>query len=439
MVARSVVGSLATSAVVASGGAFALAVPEAIAAQGANERVSLLTQSALGEPQDNWDARAHGRYVPRIPEQLFAVARNAFGDRYAGLDYWRGEGRAPVLVLRLVRPTEADRLRVVEALRRSELSFITSDVAIVPAPLGERSMRNIRTGLQSNLGDRAESVTSDPITGKITVLLRGAAGTTVRKHALTRSESALLRRLRVNPRHVHWVVAPPAKEAVAQTGTYGSAAISVFVNGRKVTETCTSGFAFRAPTGVHMATAGHCSTEAGGHTLVTDKFGGGALGPIVTRDNSWDRGDMAAYAISNAAARQWISNDMTYYVQGSAAPQAGEWVCFKGSTSGRRCGKVLHTEQEVYGKGHQFCIGENGALGYGAEGDSGSAMWVEDGDANVTKKVSIRGVATQIAGDFRYGHLGEPITCGTTVNWMMNAWGGSVMTEGVVTGCAGGA
>ncbi len=424
---------------------FGMSFTEQAFADSVKSRVSITTQKALGPPQNNWNVGTGGQYVPHLPDEVLAGARNLFAQRFAGMHFWRGEGREPVL--RLVDPTPADVAAVAGVLQRAELAIFGGDVAIVPSHLSERARDAAVSGLANHLGPRGASVSADPVADVITVQIKGRGP--ARKHVATRGEAALLRRLRLDPRTVRWVVAAPARDlSTAQTGTYGSAAIQIKftqANGLRVTHSCTSGFAFTAPSGTFMSMAGHCAQSvnadgslgtqmmSGPSITVSDRPSGASLGWVATSTGK-DGGDIAAYT-TGAKARQWIGPDKTYYVLGAAKPQIGEWVCFNGSVSGRRCGRVFEVSNDgpyesYFGVTHQFCIGDNGVLDEGQEGDSGSAMWVEDGNnADLTQAVRIRGVATMLSQDIRVGHLGEQVTCGATVNWMMQAWGGTVVTE----------
>jgi len=443
VVRRTLQGALA-AAVVVSG----LSYTEQAFADAVDGRVVITTQEALGPPQTNWNVAAYGQYVPHLPDQVLDGARNLFGDRYAGMYFWRAVGHEPILVLRLTEPTAADVDTIAGVLGRPELSFYAGSVAIVPSHLSERVRTAAVSALASNLGRRA-SVSADPVADAITVALEGRGRP--HTHVATPSEAALVRRLGLDKsRSVRWIVTPPARHlSTPHTGTYGSAPIQINIrqaDGQRVTHYCTSGFAFTAPSGTFMSMAGHCTegvdalgwstgqVNTGQGVTVSNAPNGSYLGWVVTATAVHD-GDYAAYT-TDAKARQWIGPDRTYYVMGSAKPQIGEWVCFNGTTSGRRCGRVFYVSSDAPGDlvdltPHQFCIGDNGALDEGAEGDSGAAMWVEDGNnADLTQAVRIRGVVTMVTRDFRPLHdSSQWITCGTTVSWMMQAWNGTVMTE----------
>lgn len=421
VVSRVGMGGVAFAA--AAAGAAGLAGP-ASAGQG---RVSVLApgeveRGALG-PMERWtNPKRVERFVPPIPDRLSAAVKAAFGERFAGLYYWRARGKQPVLVLRLTTVTEADRAFVERSLLRPELRLLTSNIVLAPAEHSERDLERARDAIAQDLGTNGiVSAGIDPSSNQVVVTTDETAGSGVR--AERPREAAARKRWKIRSGGVRWQSGQKLRlraYPAGSPGKYGGTAITITGGGD-----CTAGFAINSAFGSYMTTAGHCSTNIG-QQVYGDEQGhpNGAilttLGKTALRATD-GYGDVTWYGPAGFG-RQW-NGASTFYVQGAEDPGMNDWVCFHGGTSGLSCGNVNQVNTTQYppgypgGLGNQFCTNATSN-----PGDSGSGLWAPSPDVWNDKKVRIRGVLSS-------GGVG--ITCGTQYSVFPAAWGASAVTEGV--------
>lgn len=190
----------------------------------------------------------------------------------------------------------------------------------------------------------------------------------------------------------------------ANSGRWGGTKIFVGTNTRVAP--CTAGFAASNGGGKFMVTAGHCSQPG---TSVFAALGGdttsnSAIGTLVGINVNPFGGDpdFAAYynggvkGYQNAAGYQL---KVTGVMDAVTALNSGKTACYTGGTTGYNCGRIT----AAYGD--TVCIGGPGvAVDYG---DSGSAIWVDEGGGNV-----------QIV-----GLVDRKDNCGTTATKIMSAYG----------------
>lgn len=391
-------------------------------------RVEIVSEASLGPVETAWSSRRSEEFVPNLPTQLVDFARENLGERFGGLYFWRAHGRKPVLVLRLKDPGERDRRLIEFALSNRELAFIKAPVRIVAVRYSERELGVIRDRLVRDLGDNAAGIGLDLARNQVVATVDAQPRVKNRYRTGSRAErpgeAALRRRIRVRKGTIRWQDGERPELHAYPSGVYADTAILIS-RGGGAWSGCTTAFAFVSDTR-YILTAGHCGNvgdpameSANPATFATPY--GPQFGHIATK-HVGAFGDMAAVYSPNALGRVFMDAANTFYVTGSGDPQPGEWTCFRGATSGTRCGNVGQTGLTMTPAGINVAVGNQFCINVGSDhGDSGSAMWAqESGDVWSHKRVRARGILSS-------GNAA--MTCGTPVSVPMAAWGGTIVTD----------
>jgi hypothetical protein len=371
---------------------------------GAQNPVIVATPASLGPVQSVWD-ESQGQFVPDMPTGADAAVKKAFGDRFAGLHFWRAQGREPVLALHLVGATKADIPSVEQLLAEGPLSTVDTPIRLVRARVSERELQNAAARLSRRIdGTRILGVGVDPLRNQLIVqaprhgAVAATQAPTPRKPTV--AERRLTRSSGLPPAAFRWETASAPKPALATelTGIFGGTRIYIG-RGGALFSACTAGWGLRNASGAFMTTAAHCAPAGAPVHRSLDGFNGiGAeMSRVASSAYNRESGDIALYWAGLATARQWIGATNTMrYVQGASTPRVGEWVCFNGaSTRSLSCGSIerVNVTQVPGGAtgaavGHQFCT--TGQRGGSTGGDSGAAVWVPNVSGN-ERMISIRG------------------------------------------------
>lgn len=374
----------------------------------AREPVAIATAADLGPVERGWSID-RGQFVPDLPDTADDAARRVFGSRFAGLHYWRGEGRRPVLAIHVVDATAADLPAVDRLLDSEPLRSVTTPVRLIPARLSERELEQGARALAPVPRGRIYGAGIDTMRNQVVVQTRpdgplaaaAAAGRRTTPRRPSAGERRLVRRLGLPASAVRWETGSPPRTSgttlvTEMTGIYGGTRIWIPKVGTNTDYGCTAGWAFTNRFGRFMTTAGHCGTLNA--PVYRSIPGSGARGDqisnITTSDFNRTGGDVATYPAAFASARQFSGSDLRY-VQAASSPQVGEWVCFQGASSQvLSCGSIAVVNYSYVPAGwngatvgHQFCTDLQGP---NASGDSGSAVWIP-WFQNDQRKISLRG------------------------------------------------
>lgn len=395
---RARIGGLCAAAAL---GAFA-GTSQAVAAPGS---ITVTSPGGLGPVEASWDI-SRGQFVPDLPDSADAALRRVFGNRFAGLHYWRAEGRKPVLALHLVDGSTGDIAAVRRLLDSGPLSTVRTPVRIVPATASARQLdRGVRAlsgrlSAQGLMGVGVDTVRNQLVVETAPSAGAASAGRTAAGPSPSRAQRRLVRRLGLPATAIRWKRGAPMRTTgltTEMTGIYGGTRIWIPIPGSNALYGCTAGFGGISQFGRFMTTAGHCG-RAGlpvyRSVPPTDAVGV-QISSMRTSAYNLDSGDIGIYLAGFASARQYGGGDTVRYVQAASSPRVGEWVCFYGASSrALSCGSVSIINRSYVPAGfngakigHQFCTANQGPS---APGDSGSAVWIprfQDDD----RKISLRG------------------------------------------------